>query len=265
MPLTLGRGTLHPVFRSRYLDAGNRASGRMRMWEQDLMLDYAATADMNLRLDIPILANAQERGRRGAFVSGLGDISLRGKQRIGGSRGEGTQSQHSVFYGVKLPTGSDDAYGPSHGGVRHRLNAVDQAGTGNPGVLLGYGWTGESLWEAGWASTTWRRDVGGGMRLGDTVEATGTYARWVKRPDEAEDLGFKLSTGLTGVYHTADTRSSGRSSNNDFGYLGPHFTPVVTKGNYILQLGVLIPVIRSGEAHRVDFPYEIRFGVETFF
>jgi hypothetical protein len=235
------------------------------MWEQDVMLDYAPTPDLNLRLDLPFLANRQERGRGSAYVSGLGDIAVRAKQRVGGSRGEGTQSQHSVFYGIKLPTGSDGAHLTTAGGARQRLNAVDQAGTGNPGVMLGYGWTAESLWEAGWASATWRRDVGGGMRLGNIVEATGAYARWIRRPNEAEELGLKLSTGLSGVYHTTDTLSNGLDAGNEFGYLGVHVTPVVTKGNYIFQLGVLAPVLRTGERHRVDFPYEIRFGVETFF
>jgi hypothetical protein len=275
MPLTLGKGTFHPVYRTRYLDAGEKRSGRMRMWEQELMFDYAPSASLNLRLDIPYLNSIQEgaharghshsaRGGR-AVVSGLGDISLRGKQRISGTRGQGSQSQHSLLYGLKLPTGEDGHTIRPGGGGRRRLDPSDQTGTGNPGLLLGYGWTGETLWEAAWAGVTWRRDVGGGFRLGDTVEATATAARWFKRPDEAEDLGLKLSTGVTGLYHGADFGSRGEDLGNAYGYAGFHLTPIVTKGNYILQLGVMVPLVRGGADHRSDFPYEVRFGVETFF
>lgn len=270
MPLTLGRSTFHPMIRTRYFDAGNRNSSRMRMWEQELMLEYAPSTALNVRLDIPYLQNIQQvrqGGRSGnSFVSGLGDMTLRAKQRISASRGEGSQSQHSVFYGVKLPTGQDDHHYSFRGGVpRRRLDPIDQSGTGNPGLLLGYGWTGETLERAAWAGITWRRDIGGGFRLGDTLEATGTVAQWVKRPNEAEELGIKLSAGLFGQYHTADTDSRGRSAGNEFGYGGFHFTPVITRGNYILQTGIFVPVVRGGAQNRVDFPFEFRFGIETYF
>jgi hypothetical protein len=269
MPLTLGKGTIHPVLRSRYLDSGSK--DRMRMLQHELMLEYAPTADLNLRLDIPC-QNSRLRshggghsgGRGRVSADGLMDITLRAKQRIGGSRGDGKQSQQSVFYGVKLPTGQDDHALRMGLGRRWRLDPIDQTGTGNPGVLAGYGWTQETLGEAVWASATWRSDVGGGFRTGSLVDLNGTYARWMLRPNEAEELGVKLSGGFAGQYHSADTRDGG-SAGNEFGYLGLHLSPVVTQGNYIFQAGVFVPVVRSGVQHRVDFPYEIRFGIETYF
>lgn len=232
------------------------------------MLEYAPSADLNLRLDLPYMNSLQQErrggGRSSAFVSGLGDITLRAKQRLAGSRGEGTQSQHSLFYGVKLPSGASDKQYRGAGGSR-RLDPIDQAGTGKPGLLLGYGWTGENLHNAVWTSVVWQRDVGGGFRRGDLVEGTATAARWFLRPNEAEDLGLKLSFGLNGQYHADDVREGGSSADNAFGYLGFHVTPVVTRGNYIFQTGVFVPVLRSGANHRTDFPFELRLGVETYF
>lgn len=265
MPLTLGKGTFHPVWRTRFLDAGNRGSGRMRMWEQELMLEYAPTADLNLRLDLPYQNTLQQMGAGSTFVSGLGDVMLRGKQRVGGTRGMGMQSQHSLYYGVKLPTGDDGHHLRFPGGARQRLNPVDQTGTGNPGILLGYGWTHEELWDAVWAGATWRRDIGGGFRAGDNVEANATFARWLKRPDEAEELGIKLSAGADGRFHGADSLGRGGSAGNSFGYAGFHVTPVITRGNQILQMGVFVPVVRGGTHHRVDFPFELRLGIESYF
>lgn len=264
MPLTLGKSTLHPVWRSRYLDAGSSGGSRMRAWEQDLMLEYAPTASLNLRLDLPYLNNLQEDGRGSAFVSGLGDITLRAKQRLAGKRGEGSQSQHSLFYGLKLPTGSaHERYDAGTG--NRRLDPIDQAGSGKPGFLLGYGWTGETLHDAFWSSLVWQRDVGSGFRRGDQLEATATAARWLKRANAAEELGLKLSWGLNGQYHASDQREGGAQAQNEYGYLGLHLTPVVTRSNYIFQAGVLVPVLRTGAGHRTDFPYELRLGVETFF
>lgn len=268
MPLTLGKDTLHPVWRNRYRDAGNSGGSRMRMWEQELMLEYAPSAALNFRLDLPYLQNLQEDRRGGArgkaFVSGLGDITLRAKQRLSGKRGEGSQSQHSLFYGLKLPTGASDKQFNAGTGNR-RLDAIDQAGTGKPGLLLGYGWTTENLHDAIWTSVVWQRDIGGGFRRGDLLEGTATAARWFKHPNTAEELGFKLSYGLNGQYHANDVREGGSSAGNEFGYLGIHVTPVVTRGNYIFQTGVLVPVLRSGASHRTDFPFELRLGVETYF
>ena len=270
MPLTLGKGTFHPTWKSRFFDAGD--SDRMKMWQHELMLEYAPSASLNVRLDVPYMNSRLQHtvgGRRGSTsVSGLSDITLRAKQRIHGSREDGRQTQGSVFYGIKLPTGSDSHQFPgahNHGGGSPRLDPIDQPGTGNPGILAGYGWTRESLGEALWASATWKRDVGGGFRLGDVVDLNGTYARWVRRPNEAEQLGVKLSGGLNGQYHSSDTGDRGASAGNEFGYLGLHLTPVVTQGNYIFQAGVFVPMLRTGAQHRVDYPYEIRFGIETFF
>jgi hypothetical protein len=265
MPLTLGKSTLHPVWRSRYRDAGSSGGNRMRMWEQDLMLEYAPSAALNLRVDLSYLNNLQEsRGGGSAFVSGLGDVTLRAKQRLAVKRGEVSQSQHSLFYGLKLPTGSSHERFDSGSGNR-RLDPIDQAGTGKPGVLLGYGWTGETLHDAYWSSIVWQRDLGGGFRRGDQLEATATAARWLKRANAADELGVKLSMGLNGQYHDADVRERGGSAENEFGYLGLHLTPVITRSNYIFQAGVLVPVLRTGASHRTDFPYELRIGVETFF
>lgn len=263
MPLTLGKDTLHPVWRSRYRDAGG-SGNRMRMWEQELMLEYAPSARLNLRLDLPYLNNLQERGRGSAFVSGLGDITLRAKQRLSAARGEGSQSQHSLFYGLKLPTGASDKRYDAGPGPR-RLDPIDQAGTGQPGLLLGYGWTGETLENAYWSSVVWQRDVGGGFRRGDLVDGTATSARWLKRADAAEELGIKLSLGLNGQYHAADVREGGRGAGNEFGYLGLQLAPVITRSNSIFQVGVLVPFLRTGARHRTDFPFEVRVGVETFF
>lgn len=268
MPLTLGKDTLHPVWRSRYRDAGSSNSSRMRMWEQELMLEYAPSAKVNYRLDLPYLNNLLEDRRGGrrdsAFVSGLGDITLRAKQRLSASRGDGRQSMHSLFYGLKLPTGASDKRFNSGPGSR-RLDPIDQAGSGKPGILLGYGWTGETLQNAYWGSLVWQRDVGGGFRRGDLVEGTATAARWIKRANAAEELGIKLSLGVNGQYHTADVREGGGSAANEFGYLGLQLAPVITRSNTIFQAGILVPVLRTGVGHRTDFPFELRVGVETFF
>lgn len=268
IPAALGLGTIHPVIQGRYRDAGDAHSseGRTRMFEQELMLEYAPSTQLNLRLDIPYLNNLHEErlggAQRSAFVSGLGDITLRASRRFSARQGEGFLAQHALFYGVKLPTGSSDK---TLGGGGPRLTPSQQAGTGNPGLLLGYAWSQETLPEMFWSSVTWRRDLGGGFRLGDTVEVTGTYARWLKRPNEAKELGFKIATGVLGQYHGDDTLEGGRDAANTYHLLGIHLTPIATKGNSIFQAGVFVPLVRGGAQDHSDFPYEIRVGFETFF
>lgn len=279
IPTVLGRGVLHPGLKIRYLDAGElRRSGmRMRMLEQELMLEYAPSASLNLRLDIPYYHN-QHEGRGGgfkhrSFVSGLGDITLRAKHRFSSRQREGSVVQHAVLYGVKLPTGESEhrwsgfGFGghAGHGSFRERLDPIDQTGTGKPGVLLGYAWSQENLRQSAWASVLWKRDVGGGFRLGDTVEVTGTVAPWLKRPNEAEELGLKLSAGLHGQYHGSDGLENGRSARNRYHVVGIHVAPILTRGNQIFQVGIFVPVVRSGMQHRVDYPYELRAAFEAYF
>jgi hypothetical protein len=287
-PTVFGFGILHPELKLMYYDAGSTRRGgqRMRMFEQEYMIDYAPSASINLRLEIPYYNNLHEARSGGqkfsSAVTGLGDITLRAKRRFSVRQGEGLNVQHALLYGLKLPTGRDDhEFGsrggsgggdPGHGhggggatGHRRRLDPHDQTGTGNPGLLLGYAWDRETLEDTVWASTAWTRDLGGGFRMGDMVNLDVAYGRWLIRPNEAAETGFNLAFGLHGEFHRSDPLGGGRDADNSHRILGFHLTPIITKGTHQFRIGVFVPVLRGGAQDHTDYPYEVRFAYETFF
>lgn len=266
-PTVFGFGVLHPELKLMYLDAGSTRRGgkRMRMFEQEYMLDYAPSTTVNLRLEIPYYNNLhQERvgGKlRSSFVSGLGDITLRAKRRFSVRQAEGLNVQHSLLYGLKLPTGESDHRDPDGG----RADPHDQTGTGKVGLVLGYAWDRETIEDTIWVSSVWTRDLGGGFRMGDMVSLDAAYGRWLIRPNEAAELGFNLAAGLHAEYHRDDPLGGGRDANNGHRLLGLQVTPIFTKGNHQLRFGVFVPFVRGGAPDHTDFPYEVRFAFETFF
>src|SRR5688572_8846177 len=102
-PTVFGFGVLHPEVKWMFFNAGSTRRGgkRMRMFEQETMLDYAPSTSINLRLEIPYYHNLhQERvgGRlRSSFISGLGDITFRAKRRFSVRQAEGLNVQHSLL------------------------------------------------------------------------------------------------------------------------------------------------------------------------
>jgi len=266
-PTVFGFGVIHPEVRFSYRDAGSTRSGgiRQRMWESDTMLQYAPSTALNLMLEVPWMQSIREQrlpGRkRRSVINGLGDMELLAKRRFSTRQAEGLNVQQSLIYGLKLPTGES-----KHRDVSgRRADPHDQPGTGNLGLVLGYAWDRERIEDTIWASFMYHRDLGGGFRMGDMLEADTAYGRWLLRPNEASELGFNLALGLHGEFHAADPLGGGRDAGNAHSLLGVQVTPILTRGNHQLRLGVFIPFMRSGPADHADFPYEVRFAFETFF
>jgi hypothetical protein len=266
-PTVFGFGVIHPEVRFGYRDAGSARSGgiRQRMWEQETMVQYAPSTALNLMLEIPWMESVREQragGRlRRTVINGLGDVELLAKRRFSVHQDEGLNVQQSLIYGLKLPTGESN-----HRDVTgRRADPHDQPGTGNLGLVLGYAWDRERIDDTVWASLQYHRDLGGGFRMGDMLEADTAYGRWLRRPNEASELGLNLALGLHGELHTDDPLGGGRDAGNGHHLLGVQVTPILTRGNHQLRLGVFVPFLRSGPADHADFPYEVRFAFETFF
>lgn len=266
-PTVFGFGVIHPEVKWMYFDAGSTRNGgkRMRMFEQETMIDYAPSTAINLRLEIPYYNNLHEEivggQKRSSFISGLGDITLRAKRRFSVRQDIGLNVQQSLLYGVKLPTGASHHRDPDGS----RADPHDQTGTGKLGILLGYAWDRERLDDTVWASVVWTRDLGSGFRMGDMVMLDAAYGKWLIRPNEASELGLNLAVGLHGEYHRDDPLGMGQDADNGHRLLGFHLTPIVTKGNHQFRVGVLVPLSRGGAQDHTEFDYELRAAFETFF
>ncbi|MDQ3812450.1 MAG: hypothetical protein M3347_00705 [Armatimonadota bacterium] len=266
-PIVFGSGIIHPEVKVMHMDAGDARDGgeRMRMSEKELMTGYGMRPSLNLRLEVPYHNNLRQEligGQvRSAVINGLGDISLLAKSRFKARQEEGLSIQHTALYGVKLPTGKSHHLDPDG----ERAAPHDQTGTGKPGLVLGYAVDRETLQDTIWASLEWRRDVGGGFRMGDMIDANIAYGRWLKIANEAKDLGVNLAVGLHGEIHRDDPLGGGRTADNGHRLLGIHVTPIFTKGNNQFRVGVLVPIYRKGPEDHTDFSYEWRVAFETFF
>jgi hypothetical protein len=237
----------------------------MRMNEVETMLDYAPSTAINLRIEIPYYNNLHEEvvggQRRAVVISGLGDITLRAKRRFSARQDVGLNVQHSLLYGIKLPTGESHHRDPDG----ERADPHDQTGTGKLGFLLGYAFDRERIDDTIWTSVVWTRDVGEGFRMGDMVNLDAAWGPWLIRPNEASQTGLNLAVGLHGEYHADDPLGDGRDADNGHRLLGFQVTPIMTQGNHQLRFGLFVPVIRGGAQDHTDFPYEIRAAFETFF
>lgn len=266
-PTVFGFGVIHPEIRAAFRDSGSTRRGglRQRMLETETMVQYAPSTALNLMIEVPWMQSLREqgRGRRGKRVvlGGLGDIELTAKRRFSVRQAEGLSVQQSLIYGLKVPTGESGLR--DVGGTR--ADPHDQPGTGKPGLILGYAWDQERVEDTIWASTRYHRDLGGGFRMGDMVEADAAYGRWLIRANEADDLGFNLAVGLHGEFHANDPLGGGRKARNSHKLLGVQITPIFTKGNHQLRFGVFLPFVRSGPADHTRFPAEFRVAFETFF
>jgi hypothetical protein len=265
-PTVFGFGIIHPEVRFGYRDAGSARSGvRQRMWEQQMMVQYAPSTRLNLLLEVPWIQSLRETRRgsrpRRVVLNGLGDVELTAKRRFSVRQAEGLNVQHSLIYGLKLPTG--ESRHRDVGG--RRADPHDQTGTGKPGLIVGYAWDRERIDDTLWASVRYHRDLGGGFRMGDMLEADTAYGYWLVRPNEASQTGLNLAVGLHGELHRADRLDGGRSAGNEHHLLGMQVTPILTKGNHQFRFGVFVPFARSGPGDHADFPYEVRFAFETFF
>jgi hypothetical protein len=266
-PSVFSFGIIHPEVRWGYRDAGTTRRGglRARMWETETMVQYAPSTALNMQIEVPWMEGIREAlvggRRRRVVINGLGDIELTAKRRFSVHQEEGLTVQHSLIYGLKLPTGEND-----HRDVDgERAHPHDQTGTGKVGLILGYAWDRERVEDTLWASFRYHRDVGGGFRMGDMLEVDAAYGRWLIVPNEAAELGFNLAFGLHGELHAADTLDGGRSARNSHHLLGFQLTPIFTRGSHQFRIGIFVPVLRSGPADHTDFPYELRAGFETFF
>jgi hypothetical protein len=266
-PTVFGFGVIHPEVKWMYFDAGSTRNGgeRMRMFEQEAMIDYAPSAAINLRLEVPYYSNLHEEvvngEKRSSAISGLGDITLRAKRRFSARQNVGLNVQQSLLYGIKLPTGESHHRAPDGS----RADPHDQTGTGRLGILLGYAWGRETIEDTVWASLVWTRDLGSGFRMGDMVMLDAAYGRWVIRPNEASQLGLNIAVGLHGEYHRDDPIGDGQDAGNGHRLFGIQVTPILTKGTHQFRVGVFVPLARSGAQDHTDFDYELRAAFETFF
>jgi len=265
-PSVFGFGVIHPEVRFGYRDAGSTRRGglRARMLETETMVQYAPSTALNVMLEVPWMQSLREQRigdrRRRVVISAIGDMELTAKRRFSVRQGEGLNVQQSLIYGLKLPTG-ESSHRDVDGG---RADPHDQPGTGNLGLILGYAWNRERIEDTIWASARYHRDLGGGFRMGDMLEADAAYGRWLIRPNEASELGFNLALGLHGEIHAADPLGGDQDARNSHHLLGVQLTPILTKGNHQLRIGVFVPFSRSGPADHADFPAEFRFAFETF-
>jgi hypothetical protein len=265
-PTVFGFGIIHPEVRFGYRDAGSARGGvRQRMWEQETMVQYAPSTRLNLMLEVPWMQSLRETRRGGrprrVVINGLGDAELTAKRRFSVRQAEGLNVQQSLIYGLKLPTGESNHRDVGGG----RADPHDQTGTGKPGLILGYAWDRERIDDTVWASVRYHRDLGGGFRMGDALEADTAYGRWLIRPNEASQPGLNLALGLHGELHRADRLEGGRSAGNAHHLLGVQVTPIFTRGSHQVRFGMFVPFARSGPGDHADFPYEVRFAFETFF
>jgi len=266
-PSVFGFGIIHPEVRFGYRDAGSTRRGglRARMIETETMVQYAPSTALNLQLEVPWMQSLREQrigGRmRRSVIGGMGDAELTAKRRFSVHQDVGLMRQHSLIYGLKLPTGESD-----HRDVDgDRADPHDQPGTGNLGLILGYAWDQERVHDTIWASGRYHRDLGGGFRMGDMLEADVAYGRWLILANEADELGFNLAVGLHAEFHAADPLGGGRDADNPHHLLGVQVTPIFTKGTHQLRFGVFVPFSSSGPKDHSDFPAEFRFAFETFF
>ena len=267
-PTVFGPGVIHPEVKLKFFDAGSsgrRGGERMRMFEQEYMVDYGISRYLNLRLEAPYFNNTHWENTGGrvqrATVSGLGDIMLRGKYRFGLKQATGFQVQHSALFGVKLPTGASD-HRFANG---ERLDPSDQTGSGKLGFLLGYAFDRETVADTVWASARWMRDVGGGFRRGDHVELDTAYGYWLKRANTPDELGIIVPIGLHAEIAGSDRLGNGRSAGNGYRTAGLQLTGIATKGRNQYRIGVFVPLLRSGHESHTRYPVQIRAAFETFF
>jgi hypothetical protein len=267
-PIVFGPGVIHPEAKFMYFDAGStgrRGGERMRMFEQEYMVDYGISRYLNLRLEAPYLNNTHGENVGGRVqrttLSGLGDIMLRAKYRFGLKQATGFQMQHSALFGIKLPTGASNHRFPNGA----RLNPSEQAGSGKPGFLLGYAWDRETIKDTLWASARWMRDVGGGFRRGDHLELDTAYGYWFKRANTPDELGIIVPIGLHAELAGSDRLDGGRSAGNGYRVAGLQLTGIATKGRNQYRIGVFVPLLRSGDPISTDYPVQIRAAFETFF
>jgi hypothetical protein len=266
-PVIFGPNVYHPEVKIMYFDGGSTrrtGSERMRMIEQMVMVDYGVSRYLNLRLEAPYLNTRMEMndGSRiqRATVSGLGDVTFRGKYRFILKQATGFQLQHSALLGVKLPTGENDHRYPNG----ERLDPIDQTGSGKFGLLVGYAFDRETIEDTVWASVRWTRDLGGGFRRGDWVELDAAYGRWLITANTAEELGIIVPLGLHAELAGSDRLEGGRSAENSYRLVGFQATAIATKGRHQFRIGVFIPAVHSGDEKR-DYPYQARAAWETFF
>jgi hypothetical protein len=266
-PTVFGFGIFHPEVRVGYRDAGSTRNGgeRQQSLEQEYMLQYAPRPSLNLVLEVPYVRNRLESrvGSRlsRATLSGVGDIQLYVKSRVAVKQEVGFQIQQTVLYGLKFPTGASH----QRNQLGERADPHDQPGTGRLGLMLGFAADRETLADTVWGSLIWMRDLGGGYRMGDMLDANVAYGRWLIRPNEAAELGLNLAVGLHGEWHVDDPIGGGRRADNGHHVVGLQITPIVTKGNHQFRAGILVPLLRGGEPSHADFPVEVRVAVETFF
>jgi hypothetical protein len=266
-PIVFGFGIVHPEARFEFSDAGSPATqgGRVRMFEQEYMVQYGLTPKLNIALEIPYLSNLHEQlvgGRlHRAGVAGLGDIGLHIKSRLSARQGVGLSVQQSILYGLKLPTGRDDAIGPDG----ERLEPHHQPGTGNLGVRLGYMWDRETTRDTTWASFRWSRDLGGGFRMGDMAELDVAYGYWLRPQNEAADLGLMTALGAHAEWHADDPVGRGRTADDGHFLLGVQLTQMVIRGASQLRIGAMMPLARRGDPSHTGFPVQFRIAFETFF
>jgi hypothetical protein len=267
-PTVFGPGVIHPEVKFMYFDAGStgrRGGERMRMWEQEYLVDYGISRYFNVRLEAPYLNNTHWENSGGRVqqttVSGLGDVMLRGKYRFGLQQATGFQVQHSALFGVKLPTGDSEHRFPNG----ERLDPSDQTGSGKAGFLLGYAFDRETIKDTVWASARWMRDVGGGFRRGNHVELDTAYGYWFKRANTADELGIIVPIGLHAEIAGSDRLDGGRSARNGYRTAGLQLTGIATQGRHQYRIGVFVPLLRTGHETHTRYPVQIRAAFETFF
>lgn len=267
-PTIFGPGVWHPEIRLGFARRGSvddPGDERMEDFEQMVALQYGINRHVNVRVTVPGVQSTFEENLGGsvadASVSGIGDVLVDAKYRYHLSQDTSLQRSQALLVGWKLPTGEDDAIGPDG----TRLVPSHQAGSGTHGLEIGWAIDQERLDDTWWACAFYNHDFGSGFRMGDMLEVTAAYGRWLVRPNVADDFGLNLAAGVRAEGAASDRLEDGSSAGNSYRLAGIHVTPIVSKGRSQYRIGVFVPLYRSGDAIATDFGWEVRAGWEMFF
>jgi hypothetical protein len=267
-PTIFGPGVIHPELRFGTLRRGETTDpGDEKMDEFDQMfaIQYGINRYVNVRATLPGMRTTFEENIGGTvqdtLVAGAGDLLLDAKWRYHLHQETGLQRSQALVAGWKLPTGDDDRTGPDG----NRLVPSHQPGSGRHGLELGWAVDQERLIDTWWACVFYNHDFGDGFRKGDAGEITAAYGRWLVRPNSADEFGLNLAAGIRVETAGSDTLEDGSSAGNSWSLAGVHITPIFTKGRAQYRIGVLVPLVRSGDEEMTDFPWEVRAGWEMFF
>lgn len=210
---------------------------------------YGVTSDLSITLQVPQLLEREESGETG---HGLGDIELRAKYQFFRQDLLGAQHKVSGIFGIKAPTGDEDA--------------DPQLGTGTSDLLFGasYGFESRTWYRFLTARYRWRTERGG-RDPGDRLFIDGAigYRPWQGEYTEW-DLVALLEINVEFESKSEVANATLHNTGGDTLWLGPSilFSP---NPQWMLKGGVQFPTYEDLNGNQEYSEFRAVFGIEHHF